>query len=169
MQTLDIISVNLWQILISLVNLFLLFLILKRFLYAPVQAMLEQRRAMIDADFHAAEQDKLLAARDREALQLQLNDARQTADAIVAEATLAADQRGEKIVSEAKERAQGIVRRAEAQAEQELKKAEETIKQEIVEVSTLLTEKMLEREINEQDHRALIDDFIDNLDKDHDK
>ena len=169
MQTLDIISVNLWQILISLVNLFLLFLILKHFLYAPVLAMLEKRRAIIDADFAAAEQDKLLAAQDRESLQLQLSEARQTADAIVAEATLTADQRGEKIVSEAQERAQGIIRRAEAEAAQELKKAEETIKQEIVDVSTMLTEKMLEREINEQDHRALIDDFIDNLDKDHDK
>ena len=169
MQTLDIISVNVWQILISLVNLFLLFLLLKRFLYQPVKSVMEQRQAQIDADFAAAEQDKLLAAKDRESLQLQLSDARRTADAIVAEATQAADMRGEKIISEAKEQAQGIVRRAQTEAQQEMKKAEETIKQEIVDISTMLTEKMLEREINQEDHRTLIDDFIDNLDKDHDK
>ena len=33
MQTLEIISVNLWQILISLANLLIIFLILKKFLY----------------------------------------------------------------------------------------------------------------------------------------
>ena len=33
MQTLDIISVNLWQMLASLANLVLLFLIVKKFLY----------------------------------------------------------------------------------------------------------------------------------------
>ncbi len=33
MQSLDVISVNLWQILISLCNLLILYLILKQFLY----------------------------------------------------------------------------------------------------------------------------------------
>ena len=44
MQTLDVISVNLWQILISLINLFLLFLILKKFLFKPVKKVLDQRQ-----------------------------------------------------------------------------------------------------------------------------
>ena len=39
-QSLDIISVNIWQILISLINLLLLFLIIKKFLFKPVQNML---------------------------------------------------------------------------------------------------------------------------------
>ena len=42
-------------------------------------------------------------------------------------------------------------------------KAEDGIKREIVYVSAALTEKMLDREINTQDHRALIDSFIDKI------
>jgi F-type H+-transporting ATPase subunit b len=163
MQTLDIISVNLWQILISLLNLYILFLIIKKFLYKPVKNVMAQRQAQIDADFAAAALDKQTAAQDRAELQRQLSGAREKADALIAEATLAADQRGEKIVEEAKLRADGIVRRAQADAAQELKRAEATIKQEIVEVSGALAEKLLEREINQQDHRALIDSFIEEI------
>ena len=43
MQTLDVISVNIWQIVISLANLALLFLLLKKFLYQPVKRMLAKR------------------------------------------------------------------------------------------------------------------------------
>ena len=44
-----------------------------------------------------------------------------------------------------------------------MQKAEESIKQEIVEVSTALANKLLEREINVDDHRDLIDSFIEKI------
>ena len=52
---------------------------------------------------------------------------------------------------------------AKESAELEIKKAEKTIKDEIVDVSYALTEKLLEREINEKDHDNLIDSFIDEI------
>ena len=52
---------------------------------------------------------------------------------------------------------------AELEAEIELKRAEAAIKTQIIDVSTALTEKMLPREINSDDHKALIDDFIDKI------
>ena len=55
MQSLDIISVNLWQILISLANLTILFLLLKKFLYKPVTKMLVARRAEIDSQYSDAQ------------------------------------------------------------------------------------------------------------------
>ena len=45
MPTLDVVSVNIWQILISLANLVIIFLIVKKFLFAPVQRMLAERQA----------------------------------------------------------------------------------------------------------------------------
>ena len=47
--------------------------------------------------------------------------------------------------------------------ELEKKKAEQEIKGEIVSVSTLLAEKLLEREISEDDHKAMIDSFIEEI------
>ena len=76
--------------------------------------------------------------------------------------------RGNKIVEDAKATADGIVRQAEIDAALELKRAEESIKTQIIDVSTALTEKMISREINSDDHKALIDDFIDKIGEDND-
>jgi hypothetical protein len=48
-------------------------------------------------------------------------------------------------------------------AELERRKAREGIRQEIIEVSTLLAEKILEREVNSDDHTELINTFLDNI------
>lgn len=168
MQSLDIISVNLWQILISLANLTILFLLLKKFLYKPVTKMLKQREAEIDSRYADAETAKNSAeAKDAE-LTSRLANARLEAEGIVKEAADAAKVRGDKIVEDAKATADGIVRQAEIDAALELKRAEESIKTQIIDVSTALTEKMLSREINAEDHKALIDNFIDKIGEDYD-
>ena len=168
MQNLDIISVNLWQILISLANLAILFLILKKFLYKPVTKMLEARRAEIDGQYADAENAKNSAEAKEAELTSRLQNAKAEAEGIVKEAADAAKMRGNKIVEDAKATADGIVRQAEIDAALELKRAEESIKTQIIDVSTALTEKMLSREINSDDHKALIDDFIDKIGEDND-
>ena len=163
MQTLDVISVNLWQILISLVNLFLLFLIIKRFLFKPAKKILDERQRQLDDQYAAAQSAELKANEDRKAWENKLSQA----DAILQNATENAKYRGEKLIAEAKEHADGIVRAAQNEAELERQKAADGIKREIVEVSGALTEKMLEREINTEDHRALIDSFIEKIGDDN--
>ena len=168
MQNLGIISVNLWQILISLANLTILFLLLKKFLYKPVTKMLEARRAEIDSQYSDAEAAKNSAeAKDAE-LTARLSHAKQEAEGIVKEAADAAKIRGDKIVEDAKATADGIIRQAETQAELEKKRAEAAIKTQIIDVSTALAEKMLEREVNADDHKVLIDNFIDKIGEDDD-
>ena len=163
MQTLDIISVNLWQILISLINLVLLFLILKKFFFKPVKAVMDKRQKEIDDQYEAAREAQTLADENRASWEDKLSRADAEADAILEKAAENAKFRGERIVAEAKEKADGIIRNAQTEAELERKKATEGIKREIVEVSGALTEKMLEREINTDDHRALIDSFIEKI------
>lgn len=163
MQTLDVISVNLWQIIISLLNLLLLFLIIKFFLFKPVKKMLAKRQALLDEQYVLAEKAKKDADENKELWKQKLDNAKEEADRVINEATETAQSRGDKIIKEAENKADGIINRAKVEAELELKKAEEEIKNEIVDVSAALTEKMLGREINEQDHRTLIDSFIGKL------
>lgn len=162
-QTLDVISVNLWQILISLFNLVLLFLIVKRFLYKPVKRVLDERQSEIDKQYSDAELFQSEAEKDRKQWQEKLSGAEAEADAIIQKATDNAKYRGEKLIAEAEEKAESIIRIAKTEAELEMKKAAEGIKREIVEVSGALTEKILEREINNEDHRTLIDSFIEKV------
>ena len=83
------------------------------------------------------------------------------------EATDAARRRGDRMIAEARERADGIIRAAETEADLERQRAQDSIRQEIVAVSSVLAERMLEREINADDHRALIDSFIEEIGDDN--
>lgn len=163
MQSLDVISVNLWQIVISLSNLILLFLLVKKFLFGPVEKMLQKRQDYIDERYEEADEAKRQAEEDKAMWSDKLKSADAQADEIIKSASDSAKINGDKIISDAKERANVIVKQAEEKAQLEMDNARESIKKEIVDVSSLLAEKLIGREINSDDHRELIDDFIDKI------
>lgn len=163
MQTLDVISVNIWQILISLINLVLLFLLVKKFLFGPVKKIMEKRDNEINERYISAKEAEDTALESKKEWEEKLSGASKDADNILKNATEQAKYRGDVLISEAKEKAESIIRMAQNEAELERKKATDGIKREIVEVSGKLAEKMLEREINNDDHRDLIDSFIEEI------
>lgn len=163
MQSLDIISINIWQIVVSLLNLVILFLLIKKFLYKPVKKMLEERQGNIDKQYSDAEEAKIKALEDKKNYEEKLSAASSEADGIIQSAVDTAKAREKEIIADAKAKAEGIVTKAESDAKLAVLKAEDSIKKEIINVSTVLTEKMLEREISQDDHKNLIDSFIDNI------
>lgn len=163
MQSLDVISVNIWQMLASLANLVLLFLMVKKFLYKPVMKMLEERQNTIDKDYDAAAEAKEQALADKIKYEEKLQTAKDEADSVIKNAVGIATEREKEILAQAKTKAEIIVRQAETEAVLERKKTEDAVKKEIVEVSSLLTEKVLEREVTAADHQRFIDSFIESI------
>lgn len=160
MQSLEIVSVNIWQILISLANLTILYVLLKKFLYKPVKNVIEGRKAAIAKYYADAEEARNSANAAREEYTAKLATAHDTADGIIHDATVLANRRGEKIVAEAQTKAEEIIRQGELEASMEKKKAMETIRQDITDVSAAMTEKLLGREMSAEDHRSMIDEFL---------
>ena len=163
MQHLDVISVNVWQILVALINLVILFLILKKFLFKPVQKVLKQREDELNGQYDKANETLLAAEDAKEKYQTRLNGAKLEAEDIIKTATDNAAKRSKVILEGAAEEADAIVSRAKTQAELEKKRAQNDIKNEIADVSTLIAEKLLSREINDDDQKRLIDSFINEL------
>lgn len=163
MQSLDVISVNIWQILISLCNLVILFLILKKFLFAPVQKVTQARRTELDDIYSEAKAAQARADSNEKEWTEKLASVRAESEQIIKNANERAARRGEEIVSDAREKADGIVREAQTQATLEHNKAQAQIKKEIVDVSSAISEKILGRELTESDHRALIDRAISEM------
>ena len=164
MRFLDVISVNIWAILASLANLLLLTWIIKKFLFKPVKKIMDARRAAIDEDYAQAKTAREEAEETRRSYDAAMAAAKMTGDQIIADANRAAEFRSNEIVAEAREKASEIRRQAEEDAVLERKKAEDEMKHEIANVSAQLTGKLLQREINEEDHRNLIDSFLNDLD-----
>ena len=166
MSNLEIVSVNIWQILISLANLTILYLGLKKFLYKPVKAVIEGRKASIAKYYADAEEARNSANAARDEYNAKLATAHGKADEIIHDATQLANRRGDKIVAEAREKAEEIVRQGELEASMEKKKAMETIRRDIADVSAAMTEQLLKREMNESDHRNMIDEFLKGVGED---
>lgn len=163
MQPLEVISVNLWQILISLCNLVIMFLILKKFLFKPVEKLIAERQSEVDRRYAQADEAKAAAEADRDEWAQKMETAQSEADEIIQKAVQTAQYRQDTIVAEAKTRADGIVRAAETEARLEKERAMAEVRHEIVDVSTVLAEKLLAREVNADDHRVLVDAFIDTI------
>ena len=163
MQSLDVISVNIWNTLISLGNLALLYWLMKKFLYGPVRNMIAKRQAQIDAQYANAAEAERSANENRDLYAEKLRGAKAEADGIIRKAAADADRNGARIVGEAREKADGILRQAHSEVELEKKKAEAEIRRQIADVSTALTEQMLRREIRTEDHRELIDSFLEEM------
>lgn len=163
MQNLDIISINIWQVVISLANLVILFLILKKFLFEPVKKIKAQRENEIETQYKKAEKARKEADDLKAGWEDKITTADQKADEIISEAVERANERNEIMLYESREKADQIIRRAKADIERDRREARETIKKEIVDVSQVISEQIIGREINMDDHRDLIDDAIDKL------
>lgn len=160
---LDVISVNIWQIIISLCNLVILFLILKHFLFKPVNKVLDDRQKAIDTDYSDAKAALENAKRTEDEWNGKIKTADEKANEIIGSAADAAKIRAEEITAEARKQADNIVMRAKSEIELEKRKSEESLKQQISEVSTAVAGKILSRELSETDQRKLIDSFIDEI------
>ena len=163
MQDLDIISVNIWHIVISLANLVILFLILKKLLFKPVKKIVDKRQKEIESEYKKAEKTQAEADAIKAEWEGKMATAEAEADKIISDAVERADSRNEVMLYESREKADQIIRKAKADIERERKDARETIKKEIVDVSQTLSEQIIGREINMDDHRDLIDRAIDRI------
>ena len=76
-QSLDIISVNIWQILISLINLLIIYRILKKFLFKPVQKVMNERQAQVDRIYGDANQSRAQAEQMKQEYEQRLASARE--------------------------------------------------------------------------------------------
>jgi len=162
-QTLDVISVNIWQILISLANLVILYLILRKFLFKPVHKFLDDRKQEVDGIYAQAEDAREQAQHDRTVYEDKLAAADSEAREVVRTAMTKANEMSDEILADTGREVARMKARAEADIAQERKRAANALKDDVAGLSMEIAEKVIGREIGEDDHRALIDDCIKEL------
>ena len=157
------IGVNFWTALFVLLNTVALFLVMKRYLYGPIMEMIKARQDEIDQlylDANAARKDALaMEAEYKE----KLDQAMQTGDQLVKEAVQRGQRRQEEILQQANAEAAAMMDKAAEDIAREKKKAINDAKDEISGIAIAIAEKVVGRELNEKDHAALVDSFIDEL------
>ncbi len=163
MQSLEIISVNFWQILISLCNLLIIFLIMKKFLFGPVQAMMKTRREQVDKIYSDADESRTSANQMKQEYEQKMASARQEADTLIKTATQTAQRKSDQIVAEANSQASHVKQKAEEEIAQQKKQMLQDIRSEISGLAVDIASKVVEREINQKDYDGFVDEFIQNV------
>lgn len=162
-QVQDLVTLVPWTFVAMICNLFIQVYLIKRFLFKPVNAMLEKRKAMADAQIQDAVKAKDEAQAMKAEYEQNMAEAKTKANEILTTAQKTASVQSEEILKEAAKQAAALKAKAEKDIAQEKRKAVNEIKDEIGGMAMDIAGKVIEREISEEDHKKLIDEFIANV------
>lgn len=149
-----------WDIVWTIVNLLILFLLLKHFLFKPITKMMESRTAEIENNLKDAEDQKQKAAE----LTAQYEEKLQGAHAEAAQIVSEAKQRGQKeydaILKSAAQDAQKEQERSRADLEQEREEMLRGVQENVTELVLLTASKLSQKELDQESDRKLVDAFL---------
>ena len=158
-----LITLDGWTFVAQICNLMIQLFIFKKLLLNPVKTVIAERKAKADSQIADAQKLRTEAEEMKAAYEQNLQNARAEANQIVASAQKTAAARTEEMLGEARAQAAALKQKAEADIAQERKKAVNEVKDEIGGMAMEIASKVVEREIREQDHQDLIDEFIKNV------
>lgn len=157
------IGVNFWTALFVLLNTLAIYVVAKKFLFGPVNKMIESRQNEVDQMYADADGAKADAQNLRAQYEAKLADVRKEADRVIKTATDSANAMSAGIVEDARTQAEQIKRRAQNEIEMERRKAFDEVKGELSGIALDIAAQVIDREVREKDHEAFIDEFIKNV------
>lgn len=159
------IGTNFWTMIFAWVNILIIFLILRKFLFKKVKNMIDLRQKEVD-DMYSDAQEATRAADEMKAdYEQKLAKATEESEQIMKNAVRKAQLREESMIKDAETKASRILARAEEQIELEKTQALNDIKDEVSGLAVDLASAIISRDVDRTEHEKLINDFIDNLDK----
>lgn len=149
-----------WNIIWTFVDLIVLYVLLKKFLFARVQKVLDQRQEMIQGQMDHAKEQEALANQNlqqvRETVENATKEAREKAQRILE----AASRKEKEQLQASEEEAKRILISSRKQAEQERKKLLTDTQDEMVTIAMLAARKAVGNNINEEKEKALFEDLL---------
>ena len=164
----SLVGFNTWTAIFTLCNLIIVFLVGKKFLFVPVKKMIDDRQKEIDDMYQNAQKNKEEAWVLKEEYTKKMEQAKEQSDEILKNTVRAAKLKEEEIIRNAKDEASATLRRAGEQIAMERRQAVNDIKNDVSNIAIDIAETVLKRDINEEEHREMIDSFIDSLGDDND-
>lgn len=154
---------NPWDVVIQVSSFVILLLIVFFVAYKPVRKLLAKRKEYVDTMVADAENNNRIAKEAAANKDKVVEEGKQEAARIIADAQAQAALQANAIVNEAKQEAS----RKRAEADREIEAAKEAslleVKDSIVDVAIAASSQVLEREVSKEDNERLIKDFVDGI------
>ena len=152
------------ELIAGIIAFTIIFLFVWKWVLPAVNRTLDARREAITGQVTAAEKTREEAEALLADYRTQIANARAEANTIVDEAKVTAEAVKGDIVAKAKTEAEGITRKAREEAASEMERATSAIRSEISSLSVELAQKATVGAMDESAHRALVEQFLDDLD-----
>ncbi len=149
-----------FELCLSALAVFCLFMALSYILFNPVRDMLKKRQQMVAETRDTANKEKEDAGKLKAQYEEKLKNAEAEAEEILSAARKRALKNERAILEEAKEEAARIIANANVQIELEKKKAMDDLKQEVVSIATMMAGKVVAASIDEKLSDQLLSDTL---------
>lgn len=153
-------GINLPLLVVFCVNFIILFVLLRMFLYKPVLKVLDERARRAKEAMDLAEATKQEYGQAKAEVQRQIEQGRQEAQAIIAQATQLGERLKEESRQEAAKQAQVILDRTRIELGAEREKIVEDLRREFVSIAILAAEKVIKETLDKEKHRKLIEETL---------
>lgn len=150
----------LFELVLTAIAVFLLFVALSYILFNPVRDMLKKRQEMVQETKDTANKEKEDALQMKAEYEARLKNAEAEAEEILSQARKRALKNERVILDEAKEEAARIIANANVQIELEKKKAMDDLKQEVISIATMMAGKVVAASMDEKLSNQLIEDTL---------
>ncbi|MCV3297186.1 F0F1 ATP synthase subunit B [Oenococcus kitaharae] len=138
---------------------------LKKLAWGPVTKIMDERANRISDDLDSAAKSRSEAEKLQKIADQNLKESQAQATELMESTRKSAETQGKKVADLAQAHADSINRQAQVDARQIKTAALESAKDQIADLSVSIASKIIGKEISAKDHKALIDDFISDLEK----
>jgi F-type H+-transporting ATPase subunit b len=128
--------------------------------YKPITKMLDERSKKIKDSMDQAEFIKQQVAKTEQMVQEQLAQARKDGQDVIAQAAQIGERLREEARQQARQDAEAIVARARTEIRAEREEAIAKLRKEFVEVAILAAEKVINRALDKESHRQIIEETL---------
>ena len=150
-------GINLPTLLAQIINFAILLGLLYLVAYKPLMRMLDERSRRVKESMEQTEVIKQQAERAEEEVKKQLEAAGKEGMEIIAQAMHTGEEVRQKAQQEAKQDAESLIARARVEIKRERDGAIDELRKEFADLTIMAAEKVIERSLDKQTHRQLID------------
>ncbi len=137
--------------------------ILRKYAWNPILDLLDARREKIRADFAEADGARSEAEKLKGDFELQLSEIKVIERERVQEAAKQGEELAGRIRSEAQQKAEASLAKARTDIEVETQKAQVGLRDDVVDLALGAAEKLIGAKLDDEAHRRLIREYIDEL------
>ncbi|MGL4730198.1 MAG: F0F1 ATP synthase subunit B [Clostridium sp.] len=148
------------EVISAIINFFIFFLIMKHFIYKPTMAMINARQDEVTSALEHAKSEEAKIEGLRIEQEERVKKYKEEGQQLVEAYKEKAERVSQDIIAEAKKECEAMRARTKQEIAREKRKAEDEMKTQVVDLSLNLAEKALEKKIDEDEHKRLIDEFI---------